>query len=463
MDYKEYFRGKKITVMGLGLLGRGLGDVKFLADCGANLIVTDLKRAVELRPTLRKLEKFKDIKYVLGEHRPEDFRNRDMILKAAGVPLNSPYIKEAKKNKIPVEMDESLFFKLAPKDVVLVGVTGTRGKTTVATLIYEILKHAREKLSWDRKIYLAGNIKGVATLPFLSKIQSGDMVVAELSSWQLQGFGESKTSPHIAVFTNFLDDHLNYYKDDRKKYFKDKSYIYKYQKKGDFLVVSEQALKYIRGTKDRPTGKIVAPKTLPASFKTGLSGNHNRINVSLAVEVAKILGVEEKIVREAVRDFRGVPGRQELVLKAHGIEIYNDTTSTTPDSIAVALESFGKKRNVVLIMGGTDKGLDVKEIFDNINKYCKTVVLLPGTGTEKFKKQINKIKNKSLPIIETKNLKEAIREALKGAKRGDRIIFSPGFTSFGMFKNEYDRGEKFDRELAKVKKDLPKILGKGQL
>ena len=168
MDWKKYFKGKKVTQMGLGLLGRGVGDAAFLAECGAKLIVTDLKTEEELKPSLSKLRKYKNITYHLGGHRLEDFRDRNFILKAAGVALDSPFIAEARRHRIPVEMDASLFAKLAPKDITIVGVTGTRGKTTTAVLTYEILKSAR------KKVFLAGNIKDTATLPLLKKVKSGD-------------------------------------------------------------------------------------------------------------------------------------------------------------------------------------------------------------------------------------------------------------------------------------------------
>jgi len=170
IDYQKYFKDKKITVMGLGILGRGLGYTKFLAECGADLIVTDLKPATALRSSLKELRKYRGIKYVLGKHRLEDFRNRDMIIKSAGVPIDSIYIKEARRHKIPIEMDVSLFAKLAP-EVMLVGVTGTRGKSMTTALIYEILS----KILKNKKIYLGGNVRGVATLPLLKKVKKGDV------------------------------------------------------------------------------------------------------------------------------------------------------------------------------------------------------------------------------------------------------------------------------------------------
>src|SRR3989338_4526687 len=169
-DFRQFFKNKKITIMGLGLLGRGLGYAKFLAECETDLIVTDLKSSTALRPSLNKLRTYKNIKFVLGGHRLEDFRGKDMVIKNPGVPSDSIYVKEAKKNNIPVEMDVSLFAKCAP-EVMLVGITGTRGKSMVTALIYEILKQNEKFLK--RKIYIGGNVRGVATLPLLEKVQTG--------------------------------------------------------------------------------------------------------------------------------------------------------------------------------------------------------------------------------------------------------------------------------------------------
>ena len=201
MDASNYFRGKKITVMGLGLLGRGVGDTKYLAECGADLVVTDLKTREQLAESVIQLEQFKNIQFVLGEHRIEDFNNRDLILKAAGVSLDSIYIAEAKKNNIPVRMSSDLFAELS--GVQIIGVTGTRGKSTVVHMIYEILKSA------VKSVLLGGNVRGVSNLELLKEVTPEHTAVLELDSWQLQGLGEAKMSPHIAVFTSLFADHPN--------------------------------------------------------------------------------------------------------------------------------------------------------------------------------------------------------------------------------------------------------------
>ncbi len=463
-DYKTYFKGKKVTLMGLGLLGRGVGDAIFLAENGTELIVTDLKSEKELEPSLDRLTHFTNITYHLGEHRLTDFRGRDFILKAAGVPLDSSYIAEAKKNGIPIEMDASLFFKLMPKGVVFIGVTGTRGKSTVTHLIYHILKTAK------RRAFLAGNVKDTATLPLLEEVRPDDVIVAELDSWQLQGFGEAKVSPHVSVFTTFLDDHLNYYKGDREAYFADKANIFKYQKSAETLVVREGVLALV---KDAPSKIIVARQSdVPDSWKVKLLGEHNRENVACAVKVAEEIGISSAIIKKAVESFNGVPGRLEYLRTIRGVKIYNDNNATTPDATLAALRALNPKseipacaaaasagrrnpkqiqnpkalnaeRNIVLIMGGTDKGLDMSKLVEEIPRHCKAIVMLKETGTDRIKERIM---NYELGIMkkEKNTLQECVEEAMKLGKKGDIILFSPAFASFGRwFKNEYDRGNQF--------------------
>ena len=430
--YKKYFKNKKITVMGLGLLGRGVSDAAFLAECGAKLIVTDLKTKEELAPSLHKLKKFKNIIYYLGGHRLEDFRNRDLIIKAAGVPLDSPFIREARKNKIPIEMSTALFARFSP--ATLIGITGTRGKSTTTHLLHHILASAH------KRVFLGGNVKDIATLPLLKKVRAGDLVVLELDSWQLQGFGELKISPHVAIFTNFLPDHMNYYKGSLARYFADKANIFRFQSRNDFVICDAAVSRRIK-TKGE---KIIAKSLLP-SFSFNLKGTHNRKNAGLAVQAAHLLGIPLEDIQRSLPTFSGVPGRLEFVRAVRGIEIYNDTTATTPHATIAGLKALGKKKNIILIMGGNQKNLDMRALLKIIPRYTKKVILLPGTGTDSLPPLFKK------NAIQTESLKEAFDAAFKNARRGDIILFSPAFTSFGLFKNEFDRGEQFDRLVRMLK------------
>ena len=452
MDYKAYFKGKKITVMGLGLLGRGVGVVNFLADCGANLIVTDLKTSEQLAASLVQIGERANVKFVLGAHRLEDFRERDLIIKAAGVPMDSEHVAQALADGIPVKMESALFAELT--EATLIGITGTRGKSTVTHFLYEFLK----KYNKAGRVCLGGNVKGLATLPLLAEAKKGDLVVLELDSWQLQGFGDSKISPHIAVFTNFLSDHLNYYmrggnseKQAMELYFNDKVNIFRYQNKSDYLVTSAEVYSIVAKKYPLLQSEIVVvdKKDLSADWKVRIPGEHNRYNLALGRAVLKVLNFSEEEIKNGVEEFAGVPGRLQLIREKNGIKIYDETTSTTPVACIAALEALGdkKEKNIVLIMGGADKLIDMSKLLKILPDYCRSVVLLPGTGTDKIREKMN---GKKMDMLESSNLEEAVKKAFAATKEGDSLVLSPAFASFGLFKNEYDRGEQFDAIVKKL-------------
>ncbi len=221
-------KGKKITVMGLGVHGGGIGTVRFLSWAGAKLIVTDIKSKEELAPSLEKLKDLKNITYIFNQHRSEDFTKVDMVVKTPPAPWNNKYIKLALDNKVPVEIDSSLFFKLCKNTII--GITGTKGKTTTSTLIYEILKTAEKN---PTKV----GIGQISALDKIKDLKKNSIVIFELSSWRLSALGRHKISPQIAVLTNIYPDHLNYYK-DIDEYIKDKKYIFQNQKSDNFCVIN---------------------------------------------------------------------------------------------------------------------------------------------------------------------------------------------------------------------------------
>ncbi len=416
--------------MGLGLLGRGLGDAKYLAECGAQVIVTDLKSAQELEPSVAQLKPFPTITFVLGEHRLEDFRNRDFILKAAGVPLGSVYINEAKKNGVPVRMSADLFAEVS--GVTCIGVTGTRGKSTVTHMTYEILRAA------GKKVLLGGNVRGVSNLELLKEVTPEHVAVLELDSWQLQGWGEAKMSPHSAIFTTFYQDHLNYYKDNLDAYLADKANIFLYQKEDDTLILGKQCAPIVidtYGEAIQAKTLVIDALTLPDTWTLAVPGQHNRYNAALALAAARASGVPDDVSRKALGDFKGVPGRLELVREINGVKIYNDTTATTPEATLAALSAFDPARTV-LIMGGADKNLEMNALLVKLAE-VKRVILLLGTGTSRVLEFIP-----DASVFD--NLEKAVAEAVAATEKGDVLLFSPAFASFGIFKNEYDRGDQFN-------------------
>ncbi|MFT6829764.1 MAG: UDP-N-acetylmuramoylalanine--D-glutamate ligase [Candidatus Paceibacteria bacterium] len=444
-QYEKYFRDKDITVMGIGLLGRGVGDIKLLASCGANIIATDLQEKKKLEKSLRQLKKFKNINFTLGRHLIQDFRGQDMILKGAGIPLESKHIEAALAEDIPVHMSFGLVLDILKKEnmnVTIIGITGSKGKSTTTGLVEAILKKA------GYTYHLAGNIRGVANLPLLKKVNDGDIILAELDSWQLQGLHTVKISPNIAVFTNFFEDHLNYYEGSMRNYFKDKSAIFKYQTKKDQLVLtsaSKKAIKkYYRGLIDSKK-HMARFKSLPKSWEYIIFGKHNEKNMAQAAQVGELLKIPRLVIKEALTEFQGVDGRFQRIGAKNGITFFNDNNSTTPESTVVSLQSLKKKypgRNIILIGGGSDKEFHYHKMAKYVERNVKFTLLFSGGATDKLRECFS---GKFDNFRETLNMKTAMNIALDEAKRGDIVILSPGAASFGVFKNEYERGDQYMR------------------
>lgn len=445
---KAHFQGKRITVMGLGVLGRGVGDAQFLAECGADVLVTDMKSPEELAESVAALGGYDNITFVLGEHRETDFRNTDMVIKAAGVPLDSPYIAAARDAGVRVEMSTSLFAQLSPATIV--GVTGTRGKSSVTHLLADVLHAA------GHNVFLGGNVKGVSTLAHLPESTADEIAVLELDSWQLQGFGDAQISPHVAIFTSFFADHMNYYADDptdpaslekgMERYLRDKTHIFRWQSSDDYLVVGEQASSMLAQYTDEMPGQTIYAdaKTIPPEWQLQVPGEHNRTNIACVMEAARVFEVPTDVLRTQIESFRGVPGRLEQIGEYGGVHVYNDTTATTPDATIAALNALGgrtsKSSNLILIAGGADKSLSLNGLGDVIEKTCKEVILLAGSGTDRLTQQLS-----DGSYTEVDSINDAVATAFSAAREGDVILLSPGFASFNMFVNEFDRGQQFQR------------------
>lgn len=442
--FKKDYQGKKVLIMGLGLLGRGLNDALFFHKIGAKVKITDLKSEEELKPSLGKLKGL-PIEYTLGKHKKEDFADIDLVLRNAAVPRDSPFLEMARENKIKVRMDEALFSEYFKGE--MIGVTGTRGKTTTATLIYEVLKTSK------KDVYLAGNILGKATLPLLEKIKDNSLVVLELSSWQLQGFEEIKFSPHVALVTNIYQDHLNRYK-TLEDYIKDKKVIFKFQQKQDFLVLNEENEVVKNFAKEAKTEvRLFNKKDVPAEWQLKLKGEHNRENVAAVLKVAEIYKVPEEWIRAVVTVFQGLPFRLEKVAQVGGVSFINDTTSTMPVATIRALESITGK--IILLAGGASKNLDLTDFAKKIVEKAEGVVLLEGSATDNLQNLIIKNGGKSKVLGRFADFEKAIRLAFKKAESGGTVLLSPGCASFGMFKNEFDRGRQFNQIVRKLKDDNP--------
>lgn len=435
-NLKVKYRDKRVLIVGLGLQGGGVGTARFFAELGAIVTVTDLKSAEELAPSIRALAPY-DVSYRLGGHLTEDFVKADVIFKGPSIKWDMPEIVEALNHGIPVEM-ETAFFAANTKGIVI-GITGTRGKSTTTQMIYEVLKQR------DKKIYLAGNIPNTSTIELLNKVNQGDLAVLELSSWQLSGFHRKKISPHIAVFTNFYPDHLNYYS-SMEEYLYDKKAIYLYQKPEDYLVINKSIEALIKDDQIKSQTLSFSAADFPDNLfhPRGVRGVHNQENAAAALTTVKISGADHLQAIDIIKNFSGLPYRQQLIKTIGNVIFINDTTSTTPTAAIKAVETFSNKP-IVLIAGGNSKGLPINQLIESLNS-VKRIILLKGTMTDKMFPILKEKYPDKISIV-FDDLEAAVSEAYKQTKDLAEcyILFSPGATSFAMFKNEFHRGEEFNR------------------
>lgn len=440
------WKNKKVLIVGLGLHGGGVGVAKFFCEQGAEVSITDLKTEEVLKESIDKLKKFKNIKYTLGKHEEKDFLESplgpDLIIRNPDVPATSPYLEIAQKNKIPIETDISLFFKLTK--AFIIGVTGTKGKSTTSSLIYHILSTQGRPVS-SEKTYLAGNI-GVSPLELLPEIKNNDKVVLELSSFELEGLNQS---PNIAVITNIMPDHLNRY-GTMDEYIKAKKIIYKYQSKKDFLILNEDdpiSKEFYRGAE----AKVIFYSKIDKPINFKLLGEHNLYNLSAAIQVAKLLKIPEKTIEASLKTFKGVPNRQEFVKEINGVKYFNDTTATMPDAVMTAINTFSEafqKSRIILICGGQNKGLKYNDLARMIKERVDEVVMLPGTASDKIKEGLGNYTR----LHEVLSMQNAVKIAKSLAKNGDIVLLSPAAASFNLFKNEFDRGNQFIEAVKKLSK-----------
>ncbi len=445
----EKFKKKKVAVVGLGLEGKDV--VEFLLKSEAEVTLFDQKKESDL--DFSGIEK-KKIKLVCGEGYLDDgFVGFDYIFRSPGVYRFIPQIVEAEKKGVVVTSAIKLFFDLCKASVI--GVTGTKGKGTTSTLIYEILKAS------GKDVYFGGNI-GKPYLELLSKLSKKSLVVLELSSFQLI---DLEKSPHIAVVLNITVDHLDWHK-DKEEYVNAKKNIVKHQSIQDFSVINydyptpksfskETKAKVFYFSRLRETsgcfvkdGKIILSiegKNVEIGDTKNLllRGGHNWENITAAVCAAKLAGANESAIRKVVFSFKGLEHRLELVGTAKGVTFYNDSFATGPQPTMAAIDSFDGPLS--LILGGSEKGLDYTELGLKIAKTenVKSVVLI-GQVAPKIYKALSEagFKGKIFDLGKP-SMKEIVDCALKNTPQGGVVVLSPAAASFDMFKDYKDRGNQF--------------------
>ena len=449
IEFEKYIHGKNVAIIGLGVSNLPLID--YFYNKKSNVTIFDGREKNQLpKETLDKITKYK-MKIFTGKDYLSELKGFNLILRSPSCLPTIPELKKEEENGAIVTTEIELFMKMCPCQTI--GITGSDGKTTTTTLIYEILKNA------GYNTYVGGNI-GTPLFTKLNEIKPSDKVVLELSSFQLM---EMDISPDIAVITNITPNHLNVHK-DFQEYIDAKKNIFKFQNEKGILILNYDneitrecgkkangSIIYFSSKNNLDEGYIVdgdvikkcedkLRKHIVNTRDLLIKGTHNFENICCALAATSTL-VDQTNALETIKKFSGVEHRLEFVKEIDGVKWYNDSASTSPSRLINALNAFDE--DVVLIAGGADKNLDYTPIGKPILDKVKTLILMGQTAEKIFNsvKQEEENQNKEISIYMAKNLQEAVEIAKKHAKQ--IVLFSPASTSFDMFKDMYDRGRIF--------------------
>lgn len=464
----EQLKNKRIAVFGLGVEGES--SARFLAKHGALVCVFDQKPEQEVDKTLLQTLTIEGIRYVFGKDAFTRADEVDMVVRSPGIRRNLPEISALEARGVVITSQTQLFFEFCP--VKIIGVTGTKGKGTTSTLIYELLK------SQGEDVYLGGNI-GKPPFMFLDGLAASSKVVLELSSFQLE---DLHRSPHIAVMLMVTSEHLaadtqgtaNYH-DSLSGYVAAKRNILAFQTADDVAILnrdypatydsrqSTPAKVYLVSKEHPPEGdgcfvqdEIVWMRTQGKMQKVIdandllLPGKHNRENVCAALMAAFIAGVSLETMSEVLKRFRGLEHRLEFVADVAGVSYYDDSFSTTPETAIAAIQAFSQPK--VLILGGSTKASDFSDLAQTIaaSQAVRGIIGI-GAEWERIKAALTPL-NKELTIVEgLKDMPAIVKVASELAQPGDVVLLSPACASFGLFPNYKVRGDLFKAEVRKLK------------
>lgn len=446
--------GKKILVIGAGI--EGISAANFLGKQNQIAIYDDKEKINIEKASFNKFIARPKL-YLSKLPKTEEF---DFIVRSPGVKPDHPIIIRLMKKGSRLTSPTNIFFDQCPSPII--GVTGTKGKGTTATLIYEMLK------TQTQNVFLAGNI-GMPALDILPSLNINSLVVLELSSFQLI---DLKKSPHIAVVLMITQEHLDWHP-DIQNYREAKKMIVKFQTNSDFAVINKDypaSIQFAKETKAKTFFFSTEAKTNGAYIKNNhliseiikkevicktneilLPGHHNLQNVSAAAAVARIEGITVENIKNVLISFKGLKHRLELIKDVFGVKYYNDSYSTTPETAIAAIEAF-PNNSKILILGGSSKKSNFSQLALKINreKSIKILILI-GEETKRIKSAVASYGNFKGEIIDNlKNMREIVLTVSKSAKNGDVVLLSPACASFDMFKNYQDRGDQFTSEVMKL-------------
>lgn len=456
-EFERKLKNEKVAVIGLGVSNMPLLD--YLYEKEANITVFDDKDEDKISKDIIDKIKSYNIRTFFGKESLKNLKGFELIFRSPScLPTKPELISEKERGAIVTTEIEQLI-KMAPCKII--GITGSDGKTTTTTLTYEILKNA------GYNTHLGGNI-GIPLFTKLNEIKPDDIIVLELSSFQLMGM---EVSPDISAITNITPNHLNVHK-NYEEYIEAKKNIFKNQKDTGILVINADN-ELTNACHDEANGEVILfsskqkldygfivdngiikecddgiRRHLVSSNEIKLKGIHNLENICTALALTKTLVDTDKAI-DIIKNFSGVQHRLEFVRSINGVDWYNDSASTSPTRGISALNSFDKE--IVLIAGGADKNLDYTPLAKTIVEKVKCLILIGQTAMKIFDAVKNEleIENKELDIHFCETFKQSLELAKRVAKQGQVVLFSPASTSFDMFKDMYDRGNQFREEVNK--------------
>jgi UDP-N-acetylmuramoylalanine--D-glutamate ligase len=449
---KQFFAGKNVLVMGLGRFGGGVDVAKFAYNTGGKVTITDLATSEQLSDSVRQLEEFPDIEYHLGSHDPADFKQADIIVVNPAVPPENQYLQLARQHKRLITSQIGIFFQLCPATII--GITGANGKSTTAALAAHLLRETRDegRGTRDRNVWLSGNIGNEPLLTIADQIRSDDLVVLELSSFQIEQLAQIQKGPHIALLTNLTPNHLDRY-GTFANYCAAKENIFKFQKLDRtppavsvFNAEDEIAAKWFEKYR-RDAGRICVKFSVDDVSEEirdnfPLPGRANLSNLAAALCLARHFGIEDYRIIKSLPAFKSLPHRLELVTEINGVKWYNDSKATTPQSAITAIEAFDQP--VIIIAGGYDKNIPFDEFGQKIAEKTKAAILL-GQTAQKIADVITARPKTNTKIEIVNSLAKAVELAKQLAANGDVVLLSPACASYDMFDNFEHRGKEFCR------------------
>ncbi|MCX8082513.1 MAG: UDP-N-acetylmuramoyl-L-alanine--D-glutamate ligase [bacterium] len=448
MDVKD----KKVVIIGLGKTG--FETAIFLYKKGADVFLTEAKVTDEIYKNASLLNE-KGIKTEIGGHTEAFLENMELLIVSPGVPDDALPVKYAESKNIPVISELELAFNFSPTNKII-AITGTNGKTTTTALTGHILQKA------GFPVNVCGNIGN----PFIGEIENlteDTYVVLETSSFQLERTITFK--PSIACLLNIAEDHIDRHK-TMKKYIEAKKKIFANQDKNDFAIINyddnycqeivpdiKSNLFFFSHRIIKEKGAYISGKHIFSNIKnleevlnitkTNLWGKGNIENMMASTLIGLLCNLSPDDIKEAIYSFTPLPHRLEKVAEINGVLFINDSKSTNPHSVINALDSIDNNTETILIMGGRNKDMSFSGVIPHFQKKVFLIILL-GEAKEELAKEFS---TTGLPLIKVDTLKEAVEKALKNAKTGNIVMFSPGCTSFDMFNNYKERGDAFKKEV----------------